>query len=627
MAPLKTVLAFDIEADNLLPGLSQCWCIGIADVTNPQDVQSYSDHTDTLPSIQEALDRLLASDRMVAHNGIGYDVPALQKLYNVDLGYQKQWDTMTMAALLNPKLRSLKLSVFGAAMGFPKGEYDDWEGGYTDEMRVYMERDVTITAMLYNKQIEQFGKWASQGADMTDAIRIEHGTQKVLAQQSRHGFRLDLPAAEKLDSELVSEKEQLEVSLQDEFKPRFIPNRAEWCFTARQWKRKNTPKNLLPEPFVPKGNNKKHGYVAGAPLTKIKYELFNPSSRGQIAQRLSQLYGWIPTDFTANGTVEVNEAMLKDLNHKYAAAAKISRYLRLSKQVGMISEGKNAWLRLHQDGRLHGYVRSSGTRTHRMTHAHPNLAQVDKESRMRALFLPNEGHVLVGVDASALELRLMAAYLYPVDGGSYAESVLYGDDALGTDVHSLNRDSVGMHSRTNVKTLFYAYLYGAGDENLGNQMINDAEEAGKPKLRGTAISIGMKARQRLESGIEGLDRLIAYAKSQAVSRGFLVLPDGRPVETSPRTALNALLQGAGAVLMKQAAVIFDSELTVDRGLVGHFDYCANVHDELQLSVEPEHAQSVGEAMCDAIAMAGERLGMKVPFTGNAMVGANWSQTH
>lgn len=610
-------LAFDIEADNLLPGLANCWCIGIADVTSPHDVQSYSDHDDKLPSIQEALDRMMAADRLVAHNGIGYDVPAIKKLYGVDLGYHKQWDTMTIAALLNPEKRSLKLSIFGEAMGFPKGDYDDWEGGYTDDMRIYMERDVEITALLYGKQQEELQRWADAGVDMTQAVEIELGVQKILAQQNQHGFRLDVESAQELDSDLRSEMGAIEIKLQDVFPPRFVPERAKWCYNSRTW--------LQPKTFVPKANNKRMGYVGGAPCTKLKQELFNASSRAQIAQRLSQTFGWKPTQFNQSGTVVVDESTLKGLD--FPSARLIQRYLRLSKQIGMLSEGKNAWLRLHQEGRLHGYVRSCGARTHRMTHAHPNLAQVDKDSRMRSLFVANHGDKLVGADASGLELRLMAAYLYTVDGGKYADSVLYGSSKDGTDVHSINQRLIGLHKRDSAKVFFYAFLYGAGNGKLGEIICDDAQAAGQPRPKGRMDQIGGKARKAIEKGITGLEQLIAYAQATAERRGYLTLPDGRPVQSTSRTALNSLLQGSGAVLMKKAAVIFDQRLVVERGLVGKFDYCANVHDELQVSAHPDVAEAVGQALCDSIEMAGVELGYKVPFAGEYDVGDNWSQTH
>lgn len=609
-------LAFDIEGDGLLPDLTTCWCIGIADVTDPHTVQSYSDHDDNLPSLEEGLNRLLSADRLVAHNGIGYDVPAIRKLFDLDLDMTKIWDTMTVGGLLDPERRSLALSSYGIDLGFEKGDHDEWHR-YSDEMRVYMERDVEITALLYGKQQQNLQEWANLGVDLREALKLELAMQKVLSQQSNHGFRFDVDAAEELDSDLRGEMADIEVELQKQFPPRYVPEKATWCFKTRKW--------INASVFVPKSDNKRMGYVGGAPVSKVKQELFNPSSRSQIASRLSQAYGWKPTAFTAAGTVSVDEGTLRDL--PYDPARVMCRYLRLGKQIGMLSEGKNAWLRLHEDGRLHGYVRSCGARTHRMSHSRPNLAQVDKDQRMRGLFVADHGHKLVGADASGLELRLMAAYLYNVDGGAYAEAVLNGSSKDGTDVHSINQRIIGLKSRNSAKTWFYGWLYGAGNGKLGQIIVDDHLAAGEPRPKGRIESIGQAARKRIEQGITGVEALINHAQSVATDRGYLTLPDGRPVKSEARTALNSLLQGAGAVLMKKAAVIFDQQLSVERGLEGHFHYVANVHDEIQFSVEPEYAEQVGQAFCDAIQLAGESLGYKVPFAGEYDVGSNWSETH
>lgn len=246
---------------------------------------------------------------------------------------------------------------------------------------------------------------------------------------------------------------------------------------------------------------------------------------------------------------------------------------------------------------------------------------------MRSLFTADPGHVLVGADASGLELRLMAAYLFTVDGGQYADSVLHGSNADGTDVHSINQRLIGLKSRDAAKTFFYAFLYGAGNGKLGQVIIDDHQAAGVPAPKGRPEVLGSAARKRLQAGIKGLDELINHAAQVASKRGYMTLPDGRPVMSAARTSLNSLLQGAGAVLMKKALVIFDQDLAEAQNLQGHFEYVANVHDEVQLTCEPDYADRVGRAVCDSIRLAGEALGYKVPFAGEYSTGLNWSETH
>ena len=76
---------------------------------------------------------------------------------------------------------------------------------------------------------------------------------------------------------------------------------------------------------------------------------------------------------------------------------------------------------------MHVSVNTIGTQTHRLSHFSPNMGQVDKkEPRMREVWLPDVGHVLVGVDADAIELCCLASWLYKYDDGEYQEALLHG---------------------------------------------------------------------------------------------------------------------------------------------------------------------------------------------------------
>ena len=67
---------------------------------------------------------------------------------------------------------------------------------------------------------------------------------------------------------------------------------------------------------------------------------------------------------------------------------------------------------------------------------------------------------MVGADLSGIELRMLAHYLAKYDEGRYADILLNGD------IHQVNADKIGI-SRREVKTVTYAFLYGAGDAKIG----------------------------------------------------------------------------------------------------------------------------------------------------------------
>jgi DNA polymerase-1 len=611
-------LVYDIEGDGLLPELSTIHCIGVC-VVGESTVQTYTDKDPSLPSIREGLERLKKAERLIGHNVIGYDMPAINKLYPGTLTFEQHWDTMVIAALVEPSRVSLSLASFGKQFGFPKGDFKDFSR-YSDEMRVYMERDVELTARLYDHLQLELKKLYRQGNDYRPAIKLEHQVQLALALQAQHGFRFDVKAAEQLSVKLTEDICALEKMLTKVFSHEFRPQSGRWDFNKRTW--------IAVEPWTPSVNNNKLGYTKDAPLSRCSFDMFNPGSRQQVARRLNAQYGWKPTEFTDDGRPKLDESTLSTLD--YPEARLLREYFRKSKQQGMLSEGRNAWLKLHERGRMHGYVRSCGSRTHRMSHSRPNMAQVDKSKAMRSLFLPDEGHVLVGCDADALELRMLASYLHKYDKGAYAEAVLRGKKEEGTDPHTINQKAAGLHSRDNAKTLYYALIYGAGDTKIGSIVADDLEQAGEvPPSKAKFPALGRLARQRIESGVLGLGELIASIQQQAGEKGYVTLPDGRRAASAQRTALNTLLQGSGSILMKQALALFLHELTPSEGLEHGKDFAllANVHDEQQLSVVPDKAELVGGLFAMAINLAGRRLELPVPFAGDYQIGSSWAETH
>lgn len=613
-----TTLVYDIETDGLLDSFSKIWCLGIADASDGK-VTTYTDFDDYLPSLREGIERLKAADRVVGHNVIGFDMPVINKMFPGSLTFEQQWDTMVVGGLIEPSRRSVALATYGQQFKYPKGDHHDWTK-YSEEMRVYMEQDVSLTWTLYRWLQRELNKLYRVGSDYRQAITLEHQVQYALSLQNHHGFRFDVAAAEQLSAKLTDDLAKLELTLAKVFTPQLRPDKGRWDFKKRAWTAQTT--------FVPKASNKRMGYVAGAPLIKCKAEMFNPGSREQVAIRLSQQYNWKPTEFTDDGRPKLDEGTLADLD--YPEAALLRDYYRKAKQQGMLSDGRNAWLKLHNNGRMHGYVRSCGSRTHRMSHSRPNMAQVDKSKPMRSLWLPDDGHVLVGCDADALELRMLASFLHEYDHGAYAEAVLRGSKEQGTDPHTINQKAAGLLSRDSAKTLYYALIYGAGDAKLGSVVADDlAANGSNIPPRSKYAALGREARARIESGVLGLGELIKKVQFDAQEQGFLFLPDGRRAASSSRTALNTLLQGSGSVLMKQALALFIHELIPAEGLKHGEDFAllANVHDEQQLSVKPELADLVGGLFAMSINVAGKRLDLPVPFAGDYQIGKSWAETH
>ena len=217
---------------------------------------------------------------------------------------------------------------------------------------------------------------------------------------------------------------------------------------------------------------------------------------------------------------------------------------------------------------------------------------------------------MVGADLSGIELRMLAHYLARYDEGKYADILLNGD------IHQVNADKIGI-SRKLVKTVTYAFLYGAGDQKIGlsyDKLLSPSQAKKK----------GKEIREAYIEAIEGLDLLLAAIKS-ASERGFVQSIDKRKILLdSPHKSLNYLLQsGAGCVAKRW--------LLINHNNVKTLNLCCSqlafVHDELQFECDPKHANDLCSSLVLSAAEAGEVYDLRIPIAAEASIGKDWSETH
>ena len=414
-------------------------------------------------------------------------------------------------------------------------------------------------------------------------VALEHKVAQILSKQERHGWYFDERAAWQLASSLQQELHDIEKVLRR--KHPFIRG-AE---------------------FTPKRNNKTSGYIEGATFTRQK-EL-NPTSRDHISWILQHCYGWKPTQMTATGKPIVDEVILTEIGSEISTM--FARCLTVTKMLGMLSNGTNAWLKLvTSEGRIHHHC-SVATNTHRCAHRKPNLGQVPSNHEYRQLFQASPGQVMVGADLSGIELRMLAHYLAKYDAGRYAEILLNGD------IHQVNADRIGI-SRRQVKTITYAFLYGAGNTKIGHSFDPQLSEwhAGRK---------GGQIRKAFVSAIDGLAELLAAIKQASQERGFVRSIDGRKIQVdSPHKALNYLLQSGAGVVAKRWLVINDETIHQTKLCASQLAF---IHDELQFECAKEHAADLSTSLVYSAAAAGEYYNLRLPIAAEAKIGNNWAEVH
>ena len=624
---MKT-LFFDIETNAIedwsnLSDLKTVHCLSIYDPTTPKMITYHG------AGITNGLQELAKADHIVGHNVLGFDIPALGKLYSFHPPLVKVLDTMVMAKCIVPDVRnddflrnkfdkslvgSHSLKAWGIRLNkltkLSYGEEDGAFDSYNEDMRKYCERDTIVTQLLYD--------YLMSSKPSSQMLAIEHWFAYLMRLQEKQGFAFDIEKAEKLEMKLASVRADLLDKLQKEF-----PSKTEEMKTPSGWSLEiewndgleiisAATKTELKKEL--KSRNLKQTLVKDAVklANKTKTVPFNPGSRQQIAERLSSLGYELPIEPDAK-TPKVDEAVLRSIEHPFAEV--LCDYLLVTKRLGQLAEGNQAWLKLQKDGRIHGRVNTNGAVTGRCTHQNPNVAQVpacraEYGEECRDLFKAGDGYKLVGCDAAGLELRMLAHYLAYYDGGEYAKEVIEGD------IHTFNMKRAGLSNRDQAKTMIYAFLYGAGDAKIGEIVGGSAKE-------------GQMLKRKFLSNLPALKKLQAEVQQKVQRSNKLIGLDGRvlPVR-SPHAALNMLLQSAGAVCMKVALLQLFARLNRMKWQHGReYSFVANVHDEFQAEVKPDKASVFCELAVDAIRRAGKELKLNVMLDGEAKIGETWAQTH
>ena len=517
----------------------------------------------TYVTSKEALEHELKGiDTLVGHNLLGFDMPVLYDVWGYD------WDgdcldTLVIGRLLDPSAdggHSLRAWA-RRADGELKDDFDpaNFDLGLSDEMITYCLQDCRANWDVFLDQMQR-------KADMKfsdQSVRLELDVARLTKEQERNGFCFDEATAFALHNQHKERMNDIEKELQSVFPP------------------------IVEERYSEKTGKR----------LKDKVTVFNPGSRQQVAERL-EAKGAVWKTRTETGKAKVDETTLAENEH-VPEAALVLEYLTLSKRLGMLK----SWLdNVKEDGRIHGRVNTCGAVTGRMTHSNPNMAQIPSDSTYRQCFVVPEGHKLVGIDASGLELRMLAHYMGDAE---------YTDLILNGDIHTHNQKAAGLETRPQAKTFIYAFLYGAGEAKIGSIVGGGAKE-------------GAKLKSKFLRSLPALQRLLEKVAKIAGS-GTVPGLDGRRVHVrSEHAALNTLLQSAGAIVMKQALVIASERLAKYRY---PYKLVAQVHDEFQVEAPEEYAERVGVIFRNAIREAGRVLDLRCPLDGEYKVGDSWAQTH
>lgn len=701
----RTVI-FDIEANGLKP--DKIWCLVAKDIKTGEIFKFKP--SDTLSGHTHWKDEFIAFveevETWIGHNILGYDVPVVNRLLGTNIKVQDCVDTLVLSRLFRPvspfKEKAYKmeadnrigghgLEAWGRRLKYPKIEFNEWHQ-FTQEMLDYCVGDVELNHHVYNVLCGEKAGFSNK------SIKIEHKVAYLLNLQQENGFFLDQPKARQLITETDNLLAEFLEQLHDIFPPIKKVTRENYHVKYKQ----DGEISVVSERIINKHTNipelfcdydkETDSYALG------EWEEFNPGSGAQVAERLISI-GWQPKIFTPTGAPKTDKVTLKDAITELLIDNPELPQLEALRKYNIVADRNQKakkWLELlEEDNRVHGNINPIGAGTHRCSHYNDNMANIASVntsgspkgdfdldySRIRQfdrfndnkIFLSSDedeveyaltglegdfgwdsrdcwsvpdGNVLVGADASGIQLRALAHYMNDAD---------YTRKLLKEDIHTVHQLAAGISHRSIAKTFIYAWLLGAGDEKVGSivgvhenefkELFDYAENIkvwGKPMLDYIITSLrkkGRKASKKLVATIikgykvkeQFLDRTPALKHLKKVvipadtKKGFLTGIDGRKLWIpSEHLAMSMYLQGFEAVIMKYAMCQYSAELA---RLGIPFKQVNFVHDEFQVETKPEYADIVGQTIVNAIVKAGEDLGSNCPLDGEYKVGRSWAETH
>lgn len=629
---MKTVI-IDIETDGLDP--SVIWVIAT------KELPSGKTRAWTAP-YDNFIEYAKTVDKWVAHNGISFDIPVLNKLLGLSIDNDQVWDTFVISRTVRySRFNTHSLEELGESLGFKKGEFNDWSK-LSAEMILYCMRDVDVTAKVW-ADLERFAldpKWER-------SLRCEHNIAALCLLLQRDGFHFNAVSAQKNLDKINKSMAELEEIFRDAWPPELRETkRIAYRRKANGELYANVKRDI---DLYPKTER------VGDELVCYDYVSFNPGSSKDRVDKLWEAK-WKPVEktdghykFTRAAREKakelgpqaykekkeyfehygwsVNETNLETLPEDAPEGARaLAKWLTLQGRRTALEERLR---NLGLDNRIHTNFWHIGAWTHRMSHSNPNLANISSPFRgkpktavdevkaeydadMREMFDVEDGW-LVGTDAESIQLRVLAHYL---KNDAYVHAIVSGKKEDETDIHNLNKRSLELNhiNRDHAKTFIYAWLLGAGNEKVG-------------RILDVSVSVAKKSVDTFIEKTEGLSKLRSGLIRRDANRGYFEGLDGRKVICdSEYLMLAGYLQNGEAVIMKHANLLWQKQA---REMKINFKQVNFVHDEWQTQVydSRDAAEQIGLLQRNSLTIVGEQLGVYCPLAGETKIGKNWLDTH
>ncbi len=353
--------------------------------------------------------------------------------------------------------------------------------------------------------------------------------------------------------------------------------------------------------------------------TGEKFNINSPKQLGEILFEKMKLPSGKKTKSGYSTAADILEKLAPD----YPVVRKILEYRTLTKLNSTYATGLAAYI--SEDGRIHGTFNQTITATGRISSTEPNLQNIpirtEMGSRIRDVFVPEEGYVFVDADYSQIELRVLASLS--------GDENLIGAYSHAVDIHAVTAsqvfhvplEEVTPQLRRNAKAVNFGVVYGISAFGLSEGLSITRAEAKD------YINNSFRTYPKVK---EFLDRQIREAKELGYTR--TLFGRIRPVPElkssnfmqrafGERVAMNAPIQGTAADIMKIAMVQVHRALK-EEGLDARI--VLQIHDELLVEASEKDADRTIELLRETMKKAAD---LKVKLEVDAHKGHSWLEAH
>ncbi|MBN2023500.1 MAG: DNA polymerase I [Pirellulales bacterium] len=314
--------------------------------------------------------------------------------------------------------------------------------------------------------------------------------------------------------------------------------------------------------------------------------------------------------------------VLAELAPLHPLPAKIGEYRQYAKLKSTYVDALPEMI-FPETGRVHASFNQVVTATGRLSSSDPNLQNIPvrtAEGRdIRSAFVPGEpGWLLLAVDYSQIELRVLAHF----SGDEQLRAAFARDEDIharvAAEVHHVPLEEVTPAMRREAKAVNFGVVYGQSPFGLARQLGIEKDAAAAfidayferyPGIEGFLRRVLAECRQTgYVSTILGRRRAIRGVRADA----------GRQRNLAERTAVNTVIQGSAADLIKQAMIAIHARLAREDAPAR---ILLQIHDELIFEVPPEGQSPLGRLVAEE--MAGVEP-LSVPLKVDVKVGPNWA---